>query len=110
MADFDQVIQLKPDSAEALRHRAFINQKRRNFDKSIADYSRAIQLDPKDAEALRGRGLAELSLHNNDAAITDLTAAIGQNPKDALQDTARWPIPPRTTAADADDREAAGWN
>ena len=85
MADFEQVILLKPDEVEALRHHGFLRQAKGEFAAAAADYGRVIALSPNDAEAHRGRGYAELSQGHYDAAISDLTEAVTLNPNDGLK-------------------------
>jgi Flp pilus assembly protein TadD len=70
IADFDRVIQLDPQSAEAYRKRGFIKAELGDKKGAIVDYDRAIQLNPKAANYLE-RGNVKAELGDKKGAIAD---------------------------------------
>jgi tetratricopeptide (TPR) repeat protein len=75
IADYDQAIQLFPNSALVYRFRG-----RARFDLgdkkgAISDYDQAIRLDPNYANAYGGRGRARFDLGDKKGAISDLQKA-----------------------------------
>ena len=48
MGDFDQALDLNPDSAEAFYNRGLAYSRQNVFDKALEDYTQAAKLSPKD--------------------------------------------------------------
>ena len=75
IVDFDKVIELNPDDAEAYYNRGNAYYEKQEFAQSIRDYSKAIELKPQFAEAYYNRGEAWLHLREWEKAKSDLTTA-----------------------------------
>ena len=58
IADFSEVIRLKPGLVEAFGNRGNVYRKKGQFDRAIKDYDQAIRLDPDAAQVFADRGLA----------------------------------------------------
>ncbi|MCL2622307.1 MAG: tetratricopeptide repeat protein, partial [Planctomycetaceae bacterium] len=82
IADFTEVIRLKPDDAEAYSSRGDAYDSKGDYDCAIADFTEAIRLKPDDAEAYSSRGDAYNNKGDYDRAIADFTEAICLNPDD----------------------------
>jgi tetratricopeptide (TPR) repeat protein/serine/threonine protein kinase len=80
IADYTEVIRLKPDFADAYANRAFAYGNLEQFDKAIADCNEAIRLQPDSAEAYKNRGGAYCNLKEYDKAIADCNEAIRLQP------------------------------
>ena len=105
IADYNEVIRIKPDFAEAYNNRGVAYKNKGDYDRAIADYKEAIRLNPNDALAYLNRGRAshkkseqdgytilEQGLYNE--AISDYTQAIRlgldpDNTEDAYYDRGR---------------------
>ena len=59
--DYDQVIRLDPEYADAYHNRGYSYDEAGQYERAIQDYSEAILLDPQDADAYYNRGV---SYHN----------------------------------------------
>ena len=84
IADFDQVIRLKPDATEAWYNRVTALVAAHKYDHGIADLSEAIRLQPDLARAYCNRGLAHERQHDYDSAIADANAGIEKDANLAL--------------------------
>src|SRR6202167_1482608 len=71
IADYTQVIALKPDFAPAYYDRAEVLLNTGDPDDAIDDYTKAIALRPRYAEAYSGRGVALANKDQIDHAIAD---------------------------------------
>jgi tetratricopeptide (TPR) repeat protein len=80
IAEFSEVIQLKPKYTLAHYNRGLAYEHKGDWDKAIADYSEAIRLNPGFAEAYCGRGHAYNHKGDYDKAIADDTEAIRLKP------------------------------
>ena len=80
IADFDNIIQLQPDNAEAFANRGSLYGMTGGLDKAIADYSKAIELKPDDASYFLGRGSIYRRKGDNDRVIADLSKVISLKP------------------------------
>jgi tetratricopeptide (TPR) repeat protein len=84
--DYDQAIDLAPDSALAYYDRANAYDSKGEYDRAIADYDLVIQLAPEGDHvyyAYYGRGYAYSAKGEYDRAIKDYDRAIRLNSKDA---------------------------
>jgi tetratricopeptide (TPR) repeat protein len=73
--DYDQVIEMNPHDAEALRGRGYIRLKQHELGAAIDDLTAAIALNPRDALAFRFRSLAYTAKRDSKRAeIDDATA------------------------------------
>ena len=81
--DFNKVIELNPNYAEAYYGRGYAYAELNQPERAIEDYSNAIKLNPKLAEAYNNRGLAYVKLNEYERAIKDYDKAIALNPDDA---------------------------
>ena len=66
IADFDRVIEIKPNHAIAYAYRAFAHHERGEFASAIEDCNRVIELDPQNRRAhdLRDKAQRELERLN----------------------------------------------
>ena len=90
IANFDKVIEIKPELAEAYNKRGMSKDELKHsrstkgniiFNKgAIADYTKAIEIDPNFAEAYYNRGLSKEDLKNHKGAIADYTKVIEIDP------------------------------
>ena len=80
IADYDETIRLKPDSASAWNNRGVAKGNTGNHDDAIADYDEAIRLKPDDAETWNNRGIAKSEKGDLDGATTDYDEAIRLKP------------------------------
>ena len=81
IAEFSEVIQLKPKYAGAYNNRGVSYAHAGDGDKSIADFNEAIRLNPEYVEAYYNRGIAYNLKGDWDKAIADYTEAIRLNPE-----------------------------
>ena len=77
---YDNVINLKPDYAEAYHNRGTAYARRGEIDKAINDYTTAIEIEPDDAETYNNRGIAYADKGDFAKAIKDYTTAIEIEP------------------------------
>ena len=84
IADFDQVIQKKPNDVLAYDHRGNAYLRKGNFDRAIEDYNQGIRLDPNYATAYDHRADAYYRKGNFDRAIEDYNREIQLTPFCAL--------------------------
>jgi Flp pilus assembly protein TadD len=83
IADFSQVIKLRPNDASAYRERGNAYADRGDYDRAIADYNQAIKLDPDYATAYTGRGAAYGGKKDYGRARVDSEKALQLDPNDA---------------------------
>jgi tetratricopeptide (TPR) repeat protein len=84
LADFNQAIQLEPNSAKAHYERSVVYLNKGDYDRAIADCSQAIKLDPNDAADYNNRGIAYSRKGEYNRAIADYTQAIKLDPNYAM--------------------------
>lgn len=82
-ADYDKLIELDPDNADAYHERGDFYYEMDQYGKAIADYSRAIELEPRYASAYFNRAYAYGEISEYDKAIADYSKAIKLDPSDA---------------------------
>ncbi|MEX0853026.1 MAG: tetratricopeptide repeat protein [Bauldia sp.] len=80
-SDFDQAIEIKPDSAEAHNSRGFIHLSKREFDAAFAEFGKGIALKPDYANPYANRGRTYNVKGDFEKAIVDCTKAIEIDPK-----------------------------
>ncbi|RKU20571.1 hypothetical protein C6503_05790 [Candidatus Poribacteria bacterium] len=94
IANFDSIIQLNPEDADAYMDRAWVKVKLGESEKArgrakkaqhlykaaIEDYTQAIRINPKFADAYNNRGVVRLELDDFEGALPDFNRAIGINP------------------------------
>jgi tetratricopeptide (TPR) repeat protein len=73
---FNLYLKQHPNDLVALRGRADILYRTKQYQKSIEDYSRAIALDPNDKSTYEGRAGSYFALHRYDKSIADITKQI----------------------------------
>lgn len=83
LADFNQAIQLQPDSATFYIMRGEIYAKQDDFDQAITNFDQAIKLQPNLVDAYYNRGRSYREKGDYDRAIADYDQAIKLKPKDA---------------------------
>lgn len=71
-ADYNQVIRLQADDAEAYYNRGIAYENLREYQGAIVDYSQAIRLLPYFAQAYYKRGNARLELGDKHGAVEDV--------------------------------------
>ncbi|QDV70325.1 photosystem I assembly protein Ycf3 [Rosistilla carotiformis] len=82
---FNDVIQTKPDHANAYFNRAELRYEMGNLSSSIADYDRAITLQPGEADFYTGRGHARFQAGQVQAAIEDYHRAFQLDSDNAIR-------------------------
>ena len=83
-ADYDKLIELDLDNADAYNERGDFYYEMDEYGKAIADYNKAIELDPNHASAYYNRGCAYGEIGAYDKAIVDYNKVIELNPSDVL--------------------------
>jgi len=83
IADFDQAIQLDPNSTFALNNRGTAYARKGRFDRAIADFDQAIRLNTNYAITYINRGSAFARKGQYDRAIEDFDQALRLDPNDA---------------------------
>ena len=84
IADYDKLIELDSDNADAYSERGDFYYDMDEWDKAITDYSRAIELDPSYASTYFNRAYAYGERGEYDKAIADYSEVIELDPSDAL--------------------------
>jgi tetratricopeptide (TPR) repeat protein len=84
IADFDRVIELRPDTSKAFYNRAISYLRRGEFERAVKDFDRVVQLTPDYAPGFRNRGNAYRGLLAFDRAIQDYDQAIKLSPEYAV--------------------------
>src|SRR5712692_2691261 len=82
IADFDQAIELDPNSFHALSNRGTAYARTREYDRAIEDFNQAIRLNASYAITFNNRGSAYAKKGEYDRAIEDFEHAIRLDPKD----------------------------
>jgi len=83
MADYNKLIELDPDNANAYYERGDFYYEIDEYGNAIADYNKAIELDPNHVSAYYNRGCAYGEMGEYDKAIADYNKAIDLDPNDA---------------------------
>lgn len=73
LSDLDLVLQMQPDRAEALCHRAKVHAKLGNPASAVEDIARALQLEPENRQFRLARAIVRLSVGDGAGAIADFT-------------------------------------
>ena len=76
IGNYDQAIQLQPDSAVAYRSRGVAKGELGHHHDAVVDFNEALRLRPRDAIAYVNRGLAKSKLGRHEEAIADYDRAI----------------------------------
>ena len=84
MSEFEQVLHIDPDRADAWFHRGMTWGLMGDHERAIADFNRAVALDQQYAEAYNCRGYAHFCLGEYRHAVEDLERADRLNPGDEL--------------------------
>ena len=77
--DFNRVIEINPNFAEAYYRRGLANFDLGNREEAIADYTQALAINPNYINAYLGRGIARLIVGNISGTITDANQIITIN-------------------------------
>jgi tetratricopeptide (TPR) repeat protein len=83
IADFTQVIQLRPDDATAYANEGLARAAMGDSKGAIADFNSALRLDPNLEVAHYNRGYVRFELQDYQGALLDLNRAIAINPENA---------------------------
>ena len=75
LSDCNAALKIKPDAADVLDTRGFVQLKLGQTDNAIKDFDAALKIDPKLAGSLYGRGLAKARKGDRGGASTDIAAA-----------------------------------
>ena len=84
LKDYDQAIQLNPNSASHYNNRGIIYRLKHDYDRAIADYDEAIWLKSDYVAAFYNRALAYTDKGEYDHALADFGVVLQFNPKSAL--------------------------
>ena len=87
IADYDRVIALKPDYADAYNNRGIVYRVERNPDRAIQDFDQAIKLKPRGATFYVNRGLAYRDKGEHRRSTADYDQAIALQPDFACSTT-----------------------
>ncbi|MEZ6088812.1 MAG: tetratricopeptide repeat protein [Pirellulaceae bacterium] len=82
---FDEVIETKPDHANAYFNRGELRYELQNWEAALADYDRAIALQPGEADFYTSRGHTRYQLGRIDSAIEDYQTAYRIDAGDPLR-------------------------
>ncbi len=77
---FSELIDLKPNFAEAWNKRATVYYMMGQFDKSTADVVETLSLEPRHFGALSGQGLIYIQINRREAALDWFKRALAVNP------------------------------
>ena len=80
IADYDQVIGLEPNHADAYTERALLKDTLGRHEEALADFDRVVRLRPDDPWAYYNRSFTKSLLGQREDAITDLDEAIRIQP------------------------------
>ena len=81
--DYNHVIGLNPNHANAFSNRGATYARKGEYDRAIESYDEAIRLNPKHADAFSNRGVAYARKGDYDRAVENYDEAIRLNPKHA---------------------------
>ena len=84
LQDYDQAIQLNPNSASHYNNRGILYRLKHDYDRAIADYDEAIWLKSDYVAAFYNRALAYTDKGEFDHALADFGVVLQFNPKSAL--------------------------
>ena len=84
LKDYDQAIQLDPNSASHYNNRGIIYRLKHDYDRAIADYDEAIWLKNNYVAAYYNRALAYVDKGNYGRALADFGVVLQFNPNNAL--------------------------
>ncbi len=91
IADFDEVIRLKPDAALGYGGRAGVWRRKKEYDRALADGNEAIRLAPNFSEYYRGRAWTWLGKKAYEQARADYAEAIKRDSKNrSAYDNQAW--------------------
>jgi tetratricopeptide (TPR) repeat protein len=82
IADFNKVIELNPNYANAYYNRGIAKHQLQDYKGAIIDYTKGIELEPKFVRAYYNRGVSKGNLGDYKGAIVDYTKAIELDPKE----------------------------
>jgi tetratricopeptide (TPR) repeat protein len=83
LADFNKVIELNPEDADAYYNRGLTHKNQQSYDQAINDYSRAIELNPRYINAYNNRGNVYGRKGDYESAIIDFDHTISLSPENA---------------------------
>ncbi len=84
LVDFDAVIRLNPNYANAWFNRGQLKYDQNDVTGALEDYNQAIQLQSNDASFFNSRGHANYRLGQLREALADYNRAVQLNPEDAI--------------------------
>jgi tetratricopeptide (TPR) repeat protein len=84
LKDYDQAIQLNPNSASHYNNRGIIYRLKHDYDRAISDYDEAIWLKSDYVAAFYNRALAYVDKGEYDHALADFGVVLQFKPKNAL--------------------------
>lgn len=84
LKDYDQAIQLDPNSASHYNNRGIIYRLKHDYDRAIADYDEAIWLKSDYVAAFYNRALAYVDKGDYGRALADFEVVLQFNPKNPL--------------------------
>jgi tetratricopeptide (TPR) repeat protein len=93
LSDCNAALKIKPDAAEVLDTRGFVQLKLGQTDNAIKDFDAALKLDPKLAGSLYGRGIAKVRKGDRNGANADIAAAKSVR-SDIAEEFARYGLRP----------------
>ncbi len=64
MADYNKVIEINPQDADAYNNRGYVYYNLKEYDKAIKDYNKAIEINPQNPYASNNKKLAEEAKRN----------------------------------------------
>ncbi len=80
ICEFDQVLRLNPDHAEAFYNRGLLQHRLGHAQAACRDYAEAIRVNPRKANAFLHRGLTRFELGDKFGAISDFNETLRLNP------------------------------
>ncbi len=81
IADYDEMLRLNPQDAEAHNNRALAYAYLGEYKRAIEDFIEALRLNPQSAEVYNNRGVANADLGEYERAIADYDKALRLNPQ-----------------------------
>ena len=76
IADYTQVLRLRPNDAEAYYNRGYAKENLGQYEAAIADYDQALQIKPDYAKVYSNRGAAKCNLGRTAEAKQDFQTAL----------------------------------